>query len=354
MSTFCASRHRPAEPRSVLGDGMVGAQRHGERAARRGRRNWTSQSNWLGTVLLLLGLPGPVQAQPAKPTPSSAKPNSDGTKPGSKSNPPPRPAVTCPDAVPGAIDDPLADEFRVHYQRSVDLYRARDYASAIAEMQRAYKLKPVSRLLYNLGQSFRKLSQPREAITYFELYLQTDSLVPTEIRAEVEGYLVDLRTLLAEQERARVVVVASRAPPPRWLRPLGGTLIALGTASVVAGAPLWAINGSCTAPPLPPLQTCDQVFATLPLGASLVGVGGGLVLTGLGLVVGSVRRGSESNVSPGRAPGTSTLLRSTPAPAAIEPKPATSTPSAPPTPNEVPDPNIEPPPAPLRLSLRSP
>ena len=354
MSTFCASWRRPSVPRSRGGNLSARAQGHGEPAAIPGRRNWTSQSNLLGVGLLLLGLPGRVQAQPAKPTPATARPASEGAKPASKSNPPPRPAVTCPDAVPGAVDDPLADEFRAHYQRSVDLYRARDYANAISEMQRAYKLKPVSRLLYNLGQSFRKLSQPREAITYFELYLQTDSLVPAEIRSEVEGYLSDLRALLAEQERSRVVVVASRAPPPRWLRPLGGTLLALGAASVVAGAPLWAINGSCTAPPVPPLQTCDQVFVTLPLGASLVGVGGGLLLTGLGLVLGSVRRGPESNLSPGRGPGTSTSSRPPPAPATVEPRPAPPTPSTPPTPTEAPDPSIEPPPAPLRLSLRSP
>ncbi len=316
---------------------------------------------WL--LLVLLSLPSSLHAQNGKAPAAATKPSSEAGKPGSKVVPAPRPAVTCPDPVPAAIDDPLADEFRAHYQRSVELYRARDYATAIGEMQRAYKLKPVSRLLYNLGQSFRKLSQPREAITYFELYLQTETLVPAEIRAEVQEYLTELRALLAEQERSRVVVVAGKAPPPRWLRPLGGTLLGVGAASIVAGAPLWAIHGSCTAPPTPPMQTCDQVFATLPLGASLVGVGGGLVLAGLGLVVGSIRRSHESAENAARGASKSSP-RVPPPPAPREGRPVAPTPTAtppsppapPPAPSQVPssaDPNFEPPPAPLQLSLRT-
>ena len=101
--------------------------------------------------------------------------------------------MTCPDAVPGAIDDPLADEFRA-LPALVDLGIAPATMPAPSpRCSSAYKLKPVSRLFYNLGTVVSKPSQPREAITYFELYLQTDSLVPTEIRGEVEGYLVDLR-----------------------------------------------------------------------------------------------------------------------------------------------------------------
>ncbi len=316
---------------------------------------------WLGpqglawVVLLLVGgLASRVDAQSSKP--SASKP-SDVAKPGGRGAGAARPVPVCPEpvAVPAAIDDPLADEFRVHYQLAVELYRARDYAAAIPEMQRAYKLKPVARLLYNLGQAHRKLSQPREAITYFELYLQTDSLVPAEIDAEVRGYLIELRALLAEQERARVVLVARKNPPPRWLRPLGGTLMALGVAGIAAGAPLWAVNGSCTAPPVPPMQTCDQVFATLPLGATLVGVGGGLFLTGLGMVLGSVRRGKEagegSTPSGDRAPAVGTASQ---APAALPPSPPTparTVPVSPSAPASA-DPDVEPAPAPLQLSLR--
>jgi len=239
-------------------------------------------------------------------------------------------------------DDPLAEEFRVHYQRSVELYRAQDYPAAITAMQRAYKLKPVTRLLYNLGQAHRKLQQPREAITYFELYLKTETKVPEKAEAEVRGHLQQLRILLAEQEKARVVVLRHSTPPPRWLRPTGFTLLGVGVASLGIGAALWALNGQCVDTPAPPIENCDRVYTTLPLGASLVGVGGGLVLTSVGFLIGSIQRGSG---------GKSTEPMPSQAPPSSAPPPSDL--RAPLVPAPVPiDPDVEPPPAPLQLSFR--
>lgn len=237
-----------------------------------------------------------------------------------------------------AVDDPLADEFRVHYRRSVELYKAQDYAAAIAAMQRAYKLKPITRLLYNLGQAHRKLQQRREAITYFELYLQTDSAVAPAVQLEVKGHLTELRAAQAEEERQRVVVVSRGTPPPKWMRPVGFSLLGVGIATVAAGAGLWAVNGRCVDAAVPPLETCERVYATLPLGATLTAVGGGLFLTSVGLLIGSVRRGGDGTVERHPTPSRPT-----------EPGPKAPSPS----PNATPlSPDVEPPPAPLQISFR--
>lgn len=232
--------------------------------------------------------------------------------------PPPPPAAACGEAE----DDPIADEFRVHYKRAVELYRARVFADAIREMQTAYRLKPVTRLLYNIGQAHRKLHQPREAIAYFELYLRTDLQVPQDVRAEISTFLAELRIEAEEQERTKVVVVQKTNPPSRALRPLGAVLLGLGIGSAAAGVPFLVLDGQCAETVEPPARVCNSIYATRTVGASLLGAAGGLLIIGGALLGASFRKPVIVRTAPPPPPPGQLLLPGTPIDLDSEPAPS--------------------------------
>lgn len=235
-----------------------------------------------------------------------------------QSPPPPSPPVVCGEAE----NDPIADEFRVHYKRAVDLYRARDFSAAIREMQTAYRLKPVTRLLYNIGQAHRKLHQPRESIAYFELYLRTDLQISQEVRAEISTFLAELRIEAEEQDRAKVLVIQKTNPPSRALRPLGGVLLGLGVGSAAAGIPWLVLDGQCADPLEPPARVCNNLYATRPLGAALLGTAGGLLIIGGALLGASFRKAVIVRTTPSPPPPGQLILSGAPIDLDTEPEPA--------------------------------
>lgn len=203
-----------------------------------------------------------------------------------------------------------AAAFRIHYERAKELFQAQDYAAAIPELQAAFSIRAVPRLLYNLGQSFRKLDKEREAVAYFELYLRTDSEIPPLIRADVERYLAELRARAESREKQRIVevekerivekervvektrlVYVPQSPgPPKWQRPLGGALMGAGAASLAAGIALLAIDGGCTGEPVAPALVCPEIYVSKTPGAILTAAGGGVVVLGAVLFGLSFRR----------------------------------------------------------------
>ena len=112
---------------------------------------------------------------------------------------------------------------------AMKLYAAQDYAGAVRELESAYRIKPLNRLLFNLGIAHRKLGHLREALDYFERYRSARSTLDAQV--PVDRYIDDLRTKLAAEERVappetptvaapRPTVEAPQAtPPPIELRP---------------------------------------------------------------------------------------------------------------------------------------
>lgn len=84
------------------------------------------------------------------------------------------------------------DRFTAHYQRAANLYTSQRYREALRELEAAYALQPFPRLLYNLGQVHRKLHQPQQALSYYELYLRTEPDLQPARRSEVEAYIAQL------------------------------------------------------------------------------------------------------------------------------------------------------------------
>lgn len=105
------------------------------------------------------------------------------------------------------------DAFREHYQRAASLYQSARYEGAIHELEAAYALQPHPRLLINLGQAYRKLGRPRDALRHYERYLREGPERETDTRARVEAYIAEARAQIdAEARQARSDLDTPPAP----------------------------------------------------------------------------------------------------------------------------------------------
>jgi tetratricopeptide (TPR) repeat protein len=107
------------------------------------------------------------------------------------------------------------DTFQVRYDRSRALYQQGRYEECISELQAAYKLRQLPRLLVNIGHAYRKLGRAREALSHYQLYLQVEPDPRPEIRADVERGMAQARALLqATEPPAPPAPHASPPAPP--------------------------------------------------------------------------------------------------------------------------------------------
>jgi tetratricopeptide (TPR) repeat protein len=104
------------------------------------------------------------------------------------------------------------DEFQVHYQAALQLYKKENFDQALAEFQKAYDLDPLPRLLYNIGQLHRKLGHNRLAIDAYELYLKTDPDLSPKQREELQHVVNELRGTDPALEPAPAPLVAVPTP----------------------------------------------------------------------------------------------------------------------------------------------
>ncbi|MCC7537237.1 MAG: PEGA domain-containing protein [Deltaproteobacteria bacterium] len=87
---------------------------------------------------------------------------------------------------------------RAHFRRGLELVDERRFDAALAEFERAYRLRPAYQVLYNLGVVHDALEHTVEAVDAFEQYLREggDRIAPAR-RAEVEATLTARRRLVA-------------------------------------------------------------------------------------------------------------------------------------------------------------
>jgi hypothetical protein len=106
------------------------------------------------------------------------------------------------EAKPATQPDPKAmEEARTHYERGLQLYQDEDYASALTEFERAYKLAPTPKILYNMARIQRHQNNYVAALTNYERYLrEAGDAVPKERRAEVEKEIATLKPRTASVE----------------------------------------------------------------------------------------------------------------------------------------------------------
>ncbi len=87
------------------------------------------------------------------------------------------PALLCAASLvlgPAALAQTDAEKTKakIHYKTGKKAFDAADYATALAEYNKAYSLLPLPGLLFNIGQCYRNLGSHQEAINSFNLYLE--------------------------------------------------------------------------------------------------------------------------------------------------------------------------------------
>jgi tetratricopeptide (TPR) repeat protein len=91
---------------------------------------------------------------------------------------------------------------RAHFATGSKLYQQGRYDEALAELTAGYELDPRPEFLYSLGQTERKRRHFKEALDYYQRYL--DSGLPRERAAAV----------LIQMDRCRAELARPAPPPP--------------------------------------------------------------------------------------------------------------------------------------------
>ncbi len=94
------------------------------------------------------------------------------------------------------------------YLRGAGLYKTRHFAEAAQAFTAAYGQYPSTRLLYDLGQAYRKAGQAAAALSSYEQFLAAARELSPGMQAGVRGYMNQLRTALGKP-------VAGPVTPPK-------------------------------------------------------------------------------------------------------------------------------------------
>jgi hypothetical protein len=87
---------------------------------------------------------------------------------------------------------------REHFQRGVKLYEEEDYRASLIEFKRAYELAPNWAVLYNVGQSHYQLREYASALATMERYVaEGGAQIPPDRRAQVDREMAELRGRVA-------------------------------------------------------------------------------------------------------------------------------------------------------------
>lgn len=223
----------------------------------------------------------------------------------------------------GASDPCMSDAIcRAHYNRARKLSKKDDYEGALDAYESAFRRKPVSWLLINIGRSQHKLGRTQEAIHNYQRFL-AEKEIRADLRQKAEQFLHDAQTDLASRPvQAPKEPDAGKEPakepakepdhrdaadkgsgpgnlPPTGTGPQQGAPVDLANGSQHGAAGSSATDGSkgagLAAPVLVPLSV-QQARSGSGKSASRLGplfygglaVGGVLILGGIGTGIGAL------------------------------------------------------------------
>jgi hypothetical protein len=167
---------------------------------------------------------------------------------------------------PPPVSAQTGPRFEHVYQLGVRFYKQGQYEPALALLREAYHLRPLPRLLFNLGQAYRKLARRDEARDCFELFLRTEPQLAPAVQQEVEQYLRELGQPTAADAAAVPPGICTRGEaiaPPRAVPPPPPPPppVALG----------WTAAAAPPSPPPPECVLCRRWWLWTALGTVVAG-----------------------------------------------------------------------------------
>lgn len=162
--------------------------------------------------------------------------------------------------------DPKA---KAHLDRGLELYAQKDYAAAIAELEKGYAIDPQPELLYARAQAERLGGQCEQAIVHYEAFLATKPEPEREAAARA-----NLAKCKDELGAKAPIPAPAPAPVPA---PAPAPVVAPATAPAPTAPPK-------ASPRVDPSPWYTDVFGDVLLGTGLIatGVGGFFVLSSYG------------------------------------------------------------------------
>ncbi len=116
-----------------------------------------------------------------------------------------------------ASADESKDEAHKHFRNAELAYKTGDFEKALEEYQASYKLFSHPALLFNLGQTYRRLKQYEKAVQSYESFLR-EAAPNSEKRDDAKSHVAELKALIASEQKSQNTppneVVAPEAPPP--------------------------------------------------------------------------------------------------------------------------------------------
>jgi tetratricopeptide (TPR) repeat protein len=133
------------------------------------------------------------------------------------------------------------DKCKDHYTKAVKFYKDEDYDTALTEFQAAYTARAMPLLLVNIGRTLQKLGRPKDALGYYERYLQAESKLDADTKKRVDEYITQVQALIGTEstpptDKPQTVEPqqpVAPLPPPKPVPPPGRNLLIAG--SVLAG-----------------------------------------------------------------------------------------------------------------------
>lgn len=145
-------------------------------------------------------------------------------------------------AAPVPAAPPMSEAARLHYDRGLALYAAKDYRAAIAELAAGYAVEPRREFLFAEAQAQRLAGDCRSAVALYQRFLATDPPA-VQISAAQVGLARCAQQMASTP--AAIDKTAPPAPPPSpaerqpWYRDrAGGALLAAGVVAAGVGAAL--------------------------------------------------------------------------------------------------------------------
>jgi tetratricopeptide (TPR) repeat protein len=106
-------------------------------------------------------------------------------------------------------EDAAAKKAKSYFDEGQKHYQIGEYQKALDAFKAGYLAKPNASFLYNLGQCYRQMKQPEDAIREYKAYLRESPNAPN--RADVEGFLKEMEKLQSDRDAEAKAAAAKAA-----------------------------------------------------------------------------------------------------------------------------------------------